>query len=115
MGYRRVVAGLADAEATVVRRRRPVPIYSIVKDLGRGERLMGDEPRAQESSLNSSIPDGKKRIGGLRSVLMGIQPVTDKGFISFAARKCRRTGKRLEAAKVMKPRSELNRETEAGL
>ena len=41
--------------------------------------------------------------------------VTDKGFISFAARKCRITGERLVAAKVMKPRSELNRETEAGL
>jgi hypothetical protein len=52
----------------------------------------------------------------LRIVMRDRDPFEiDKGFISFAARKCRRTGKRLEAAKVMKPRSELNRETEAGL
>jgi hypothetical protein len=34
--------------------------------------------------------------------------VTDKGFVSFAAQKCRRTLGRLEAAKVMKPCGELN-------
>jgi hypothetical protein len=41
--------------------------------------------------------------------------VTEKGFISFAARKSagRRTG--LTAAKVMKPCSELNRRRRVGL
>jgi hypothetical protein len=34
--------------------------------------------------------------------------VTDKGFISFAAQKCRRRCEKPEAAKVMKPCSELN-------
>jgi len=34
--------------------------------------------------------------------------VIDKGFISFAAQKCRRRVEMLEAAKVMKPCSELN-------
>jgi hypothetical protein len=34
--------------------------------------------------------------------------VTGKGLISFAAQKCRGAGEELEAAKVMRPRGELN-------
>jgi len=41
--------------------------------------------------------------------------VTDKGFISFAAGKCRSAGERLEAAKVMKPFGELNGGVRPGL
>jgi hypothetical protein len=46
---------------------------------------------------------------GMKGVLSWEGTVTEKGFISFAARKSagRRTG--LTAAKVMKPCSELNR------
>jgi hypothetical protein len=39
---------------------------------------------------------------------------TGKGLISFAAQKCRGTGEKPEAAKVMRPRGELNRDQTSG-
>jgi hypothetical protein len=78
-------------------------IYAVVKDPRRGKRQGRDEPGAQEymgpragvspHAANSGkarapetiIQDGKKGIRDLMIVFMGIQPVTDKGFISFAA------------------------------
>jgi hypothetical protein len=41
--------------------------------------------------------------------------VTDKGFIGFAAEKARGRKVHLDAAKVMKPCSELNPRTSVGL
>jgi hypothetical protein len=40
--------------------------------------------------------------------------VIGKGLISFAAQKCRGTGEKPEAAKVMRPRGELNRDQTSG-
>jgi hypothetical protein len=74
---------LADAEATVVRLRRPVDFiqlsksYSLVTE-SRARRMAGGRGRRRVKRRipNSIIPDGEKRFGGLRSVFMRIQPVT---------------------------------------
>ena len=82
--------------------------YAVVKDPRRGERLIGEEPWAQRSGRGvvrypvergapqrqmqrgtptHSIQYGKKRFGGFRFVLMGIQAVT--GFCLNWALKAR--------------------------
>jgi hypothetical protein len=45
---------------------------------------------------------------------MPVLRVIGKGLISFAAQKCRGTGEKPEAAKVMRPRGELNRDQTSG-
>jgi hypothetical protein len=50
--------------------------FSVVKDLGRGERPIGEGPRAQISIPDSSLQCGKKRIVGAAIVFMAIRGVT---------------------------------------
>ena len=68
---------------------------------------------SHEEGLQSEIRSGQ--VTGRNGVVFLELAVTEKGFISFAARKSagRRTG--LTAAKVMKPCSELNRRRRVGL
>jgi hypothetical protein len=68
----------AGVEELEVRPRRRCRFYAIVKDQGRGKRLIEEEPRAQRvkiEPLYSSIQDGKKRFGSFGIVFMEIEPV----------------------------------------
>jgi hypothetical protein len=79
----------AGVEELEVRPRRRCRFYAIVKDQGRGKRLIEEEPRAQRVKIEpfySSIQDEKKRFCSLRIVFMEMQPVT--GYVGEMGRGC---------------------------
>jgi len=85
------------------------------------DKKISHEGEYRASGLVHRSP-GKVQVGSLggssysfQTVLSFGPGVTDKGFISFAAGKCRSAGERLEAAKVMKPFGELNGGVRPGL